>query len=286
MSADDLARSVRPWSAATARGWSYSVRTVEGREVAAHRADEVRSTASVGKLLLLLALARAVDEGSLSADEPVAVDAVPPVADSGLLQHLRVPVLPVGDLAVLTAAVSDNLATNLLLAVVGAGRVDAERARLGLHRTRLLDRVRDLRGPADPPRLSEGTAGELSALLAGLARDEPSRAVASTVRGWLALGTDLSMVGSGLGLDPLAHVPGGGGVQLLGKTGRDVDVRADVGLLGADGRWLAYAALASGPAVSVDGGATAMQDLRDLGLGLRDAIVRDAPARRGAPTGT
>ena len=128
------------------------------------------------------------------------------VGDSGIWQHLQAPSLPVADLAALVGATSDNLATNVLLRRVGLDAVRARTESLGLTRTALLDLVRDHRGPDDAPQLSVGSARELTWLFATLARGEiVSTRSSQRVIGWLSLNTDLSMVASAFGLDPLSH---------------------------------------------------------------------------------
>ncbi|MFL6180352.1 MAG: serine hydrolase, partial [Actinomycetes bacterium] len=72
-----------------------------------------------------------------------------------------------------------------------------------------------------------------------------SPAVTNTVIGWLALNTDLSMVAGSFGLDPLAHVEPDRGVVLWNKTGTNVGVRCDVGVVSRGQRRLAYAVLAN-----------------------------------------
>lgn len=222
--------------------WGVCLRdAATGEVLAAHEPDAVLPTASVGKLLLLLEVAR----GGIPPDELLHRGSVPAVADSGLWQHLRVDALTAADAAALVGAVSDNLATNVLLQRVGLGAVDRLRRSLGLHGTALHDVVRDVRGPGDPPTLSTGTAAELSGLLADLHRGRAVSAEASAqVLRWLAAGTDLSMVAAPWGLDPLAHVEPDRGLRLRHKTGTDAGVRADVGVLAGPRRAVAYAVLA------------------------------------------
>ncbi len=162
----------------------------------AQLADEVFSIASVGKLLLLAEVAAQLDNGLLDGAELLDRTGRAPVADSGLWQHLRMSTLPIEDLAVLVASVSDNLATNVLLRRVGLDAVAARAVALGMTATALHDEVRDLRTADDPPRLASGSPAELSLLMTRL----PRRAL-----DWLATGVDLSMVASAFGLDPLAH---------------------------------------------------------------------------------
>jgi beta-lactamase class A len=195
----------------------------------------------MGKVLLLHAAALAMQAGDLDEREPLAVEAQDEVADSGLWQHLRTRTLPACDVAALVGAVSDNVATNVLLRRIGLDTVDGVRRNLGLDGTRLLDRIRDQRTPSDPSAPSVGRADELAGLMLRL---EQGRAIDPTAsartRGWLALGTDLSMVAASFGLDPLAHAD-----RLANKTGTDLGVRADAGSWRRpDGTLVSYAALA------------------------------------------
>jgi beta-lactamase class A len=244
--------------------WSACVRdAASGAVLAALEPSVVLPIASVGKLLLLAEVARAIDASDLDAAAPLDRRAEDAVADSGLWQHLRAEALPAEDLAVLVGAVSDNLATNVLLRAVGLGAVSVTATRLGLHATALHDRVRDARGPDDPPTLASGSAGELAALMGRL--DD-------RVLGWLAAGADLSMVAGGLGLDPLAHAGADRGIVLRHKTGTDEGVRADVGLLRGQRRTLAYAVIASWDPRAGDPRDAVLAAMREVGAALREAI--------------
>ncbi|NUP62145.1 MAG: serine hydrolase [Nonomuraea sp.] len=193
--------------------------------------------ASVGKLLLLAEVAMSVEGGILHPDTPVTLREDDYCGGSGLLTSLSARAWTVGDLALLTAAVSDNTATNALLRTIGLDRVNAAAAALGLSRTRLLDRIREPRGPEDPPTFAIGTAAELSGLAALIAGAGGWQAL---MRGWLRRNTDHGLVPALLGHDPEGH-------RVANKTGTDEGIRTDVGIL--DGR-IAYAVLAHGPAGS------------------------------------
>jgi beta-lactamase class A len=253
--------------------WGVCVIDVpSGDVVLEHRAGATLSTASIGKLLLLMEAARQIDDGVIRPDELVARTDADTVGDSGLWQHLTEPALSVADLAVLVASVSDNLATNVLLRRVGIEAVTATTARLGLHATALHDRVRDVRGATDPPVLSTGSAAELAGLLRAMCLGHAVSASASSrVLGWLATGVDLSMVGAAFGLDPLAHTGPDRGITLRNKTGTDLGVRADVGLAGGSSTELAYAVLANWPA-DEDHRDGVLAAMRDLGARLRDRL--------------
>ena len=202
----------------------------------------VLPTASIGKVLLLIEVSARLTNREFSGYGILDKTAKDAVADSGLWQHLQAPSLPIADLATLVAATSDNLATNVLLREVGLSAVRARTESLGLMRTALLDLVRDSRGPDDAPQLSVGSTTELSWLFAALARGEVVDPLTSQrVMGWLSLNSDLSMVASAFGLDPLSHRGADHNTLLVNKTGTDAGVRAEAGALRGSNRAVAYA---------------------------------------------
>ena len=228
--------------------WAHCVLDLEGAVVDEANADLVHPTASIGKVFLLCEAAEQISDGRLDPRHALTRDPGFTVADSGLWQHLGQEALPVADVCVLIAAVSDNWATNTLLGLIGLDTV-GERARLlGCLDSRLHDRVRDVRGPGDPSTLSRGTARELAEVARriqvgaeGGAAQGISRAAARMVRSWLMKGVDLSMVAAPRHLDPLSH----GQVGLWSKTGTDATIRADVGAMWSDDDALFYAAIAT-----------------------------------------
>ena len=150
--------------------WGACLRDVASGEVVDWcGADRALPIASVGKVLLLVTVAAQIDAGTLDPHHRLVRCESDQVADSGLWHHLATDELAVVDAAVLVSAVSDNVATNVLLRRIGLDTVAAQAAQLGLRVTRLHDRVRDRRGPADPPTLATGSAAELSWLMASLA---------------------------------------------------------------------------------------------------------------------
>ena len=150
--------------------WSVCLRDGEGTTLAAEHAEAPLRTASVGKVLLLLETARGLVSGELSPDEPLTRSVDLWVGDSGLWHTLSVETLPLVDVAALVGAVSDNLATNVLLRRVGLAEVAARATALGLRSTALHDRVRDVRSDDHPATLSTGSADELSSLMVRLQR--------------------------------------------------------------------------------------------------------------------
>lgn len=231
--------------------WSVSVRDSSGMPLGGVGEDVPLRTASVGKVLLLIETARLIASGELSPDEPLTRSLDLWVGDSGLWHTLSVESLPLVDVAALVGAVSDNLATNVLLRRVGLAEVAARATSLGLRATALHDQVRDLRGAEHPVTLSTGSASELSALMSRLAAGTAVGGDADRlVRQWLSANVDQSMVGSALveqgGLDPIAHHASLGlPTTFWNKTGTDDGVRADVGAVTSDGRTITWAAIAN-----------------------------------------
>jgi beta-lactamase class A len=257
--------------------WSICIRDVAGREVAGRNADRSMKTASIGKLLLLVEVARQCAEGDLTGSALLGRDPELRVADSGIWQHLRVDELAVHDLCVLIASVSDNLATNALLKHVGLQRLHDLAEFLGLKHTALLDYVRDHRGPDDPETLSTGSASELSLVMSQLSRNElVSPTVSEQVNAWLATNVDLSMVPSVFGLDPLAHPPSDRNVVIRNKTGADPGVMADVGMIGRNAVWFNYAVIANWNASDPDLRDSALSGTRAIGSILRTTIETNA----------
>ncbi|MDO9396533.1 MAG: serine hydrolase [Herbiconiux sp.] len=242
-------------------------------------------TASIGKVLLLIEVAARISarDGRAAVSGATGGRAARPgpgaealsilnrtaqdtVGDSGLWQHLQVPALPLADLAALIGATSDNLATNVLLRRIGLDAVRARAESLDLKRTLLLDIVREVRGPDDAPQLSVGSARELATLFRRLARGEVvDETTSQLVVGWLGLGTDLSMVASAFGLDPLAHVEEDHGITLFNKTGTDAGIRSEAGVVIGPAGGVAYAVTMRFNDTGLTGRLSVLESMRTLG---------------------
>lgn len=223
----------------------WSVRIQQDQRIAVDlHADRPLSIASVGKILLLVAAAeRIVADPGFAAFE--LRRPLEQVADSGLWQHLSAPALSVHDACVLIASVSDNLATNALLGLVGLDACNGVARALGCGALALHDRVRDPRSAGDPPRLATGSAADLVMLMGELRSPGIlDRRVASMVMGWLGLNVDHSMSLQGLGVDPLVD---GSGTHpaIANKTGTDRGVCADAGVIGSGPDAVVYAVIAN-----------------------------------------
>ena len=256
--------------------WSACLRG-QTNTFAVHNESQVLSTASIGKLVLLVEVARRAELDPAFLDARLDRNSASPVADSGLWQRLHVDALDVHDLATLVASTSDNLATNVLLAHVGVESVAEIGRSLGLRSTALLDIVRNERDETMSPTLSQGCARELADLMAHMAAGRLlTEHVSNQLAEWMSLNTDLSMVASAFGLDPLAHSAADAahhGVRVQNKTGTDIGVRADVGhVTGPDGA-ISYAVLAnfapSDPALPE----TVLTAMREIGRLLQESVT-------------
>lgn len=253
--------------------WSVAISDVtSGTCLVEADSHQLLRTASVAKVYLLVEIAAKLVTGGVDPLLPLDRRSVAPVADSGLWQHFASDVLPLVDGATLVGSMSDNLATNALLDLVGLDAVQARAARHATDGSTLHDVVRDVRGPEDPPTLSEGSAADWASLFAGLKRGTvESPRVSELVLAWLARGADLSMVASAFGLDPLAHaVAADRGIALWNKTGTDVGVRADVGVVDLGSRTVAYAVICNwSPRADPHPRDAVLSAMRDIGEALR-----------------
>lgn len=257
--------------------WSVLVEhSASGTPLVEVEAKQVCATASIGKILLLIRISEGIESGELHPDTLLDRRNVDRVADSGLWQHLDVSRLSVADLCSLVGATSDNLATNALITSVGLGSVDATGRRLGMTTTALHDIVRDQRLPEHPPVLSSGSAGDLVHLCQLLDdADELLPAVANRVTSWLSINTDLSMVASAFGLDPLAHCDTDRGIRLWNKTGTNDGVRCDVGVVHLGTESVTYAVLANWTPLEPNDATRddALAAMRRIGAVIRDSLT-------------
>lgn len=244
----DLFTQASTWLAGAATWSTRVVDLTTGDTLWEHDPARVLKTASVGKVFLLAEVARRFEAATLDPAEVVAAGAADQVADSGVLYLMRQQDLRIDDLCLLIGAVSDNMATNILLRRLGLEEIQRATRDLGFTASGLRDRVRLNRCRDDPLTLSVGNAAELCALVARLdAGTIHDRAVCGRVRRWLAVNTDLSMVAGAFGLDPLAHTEPDHGFELWNKTGTIADARIDIGCVTrrVDGRKVGYAVLAN-----------------------------------------
>jgi beta-lactamase class A len=123
------------------RGFVHATR-VDGRREVGLLPDAPVVPASVVKVLVALEAETRMADGRLDPVQRVRVSALPgPVGFSLFQDHVE---LSVRDLVVIMLTISDNVATDALLDLVGLDAVNATASRLGLDATRLGTNLRDL----------------------------------------------------------------------------------------------------------------------------------------------
>ncbi len=242
-------------------GFPQTMRALEGlalagAQVSVHVADLDRGstvltgddfvTLPVGGLAvvpLLVDVAARFDAGTLDPATIVRRADLEPVSVSGIWRHLAVPALPLGDLAILAAAQGDAYATNALLEVTGIDRITRRMVELGMRRSAVLDRVRDVRGPDDAPHVSLGTTREYATLMSDIVGGRAvSPAVSAQVAEWLTAGQDFGLVGGATNLRAFGHEDDTHGLLFLNRTAYDDSgVRAEAGVIAGPRAGLAYA---------------------------------------------
>lgn len=233
------------------RGWLHAAVVGKGGAELGIDPDAEVTTASVFKLPVLVALARAVDAGEIDPRTAVVVDPASRTDGPTGLSVLADPVtMSLRDLAVSMTTVSDNAAADVLLDVLGLPRVHGALAGLGITRTRV-QRVdatftalarelgaRDLAAsfarladPDDPPPPSaydpvlgsSTTPRDMTTLLSLLWRDEAASAEqCAFVRRLLGLQVSRARLASGFPYDD---------VRVSGKTGTLGALRNEVGVV-------------------------------------------------------
>ena len=233
----------------------------------------VLPTANIGQVLLLIEVSARITARQLGGYGILDKTPGDAIGAPGIWHKLQAPALPVSDLAALVGATSDNLATNVLLRHIGLEAVRERTESLGLARTALLDLARTKRGPDDAPQLSVASTAELAWLFSALSRGQIVDHVTSDrVLGWLTLNSDLSLVASAFGLDPLAHRSADHGIQLVNKTGIDAGVRAEVGLLSGSRTAVAYAVAVQFADSSLATRLQVIEALRTIGYDLLEYV--------------
>ncbi|GAA2810259.1 serine hydrolase [Kribbella solani] len=261
--ADKVAQDIRAAAAAAGvRIWLHARSLSSGQEVGV-AADEPVVLASVLKIAVAVELARQAARGRIGLDERITLRPAELTPSPSGLGVLSGPVtLPIRDLAVLMLSLSDNAATDVLIARLGAKSLDLLTEELGLTQTAIpedcaaiirsvgedlglgytddesaLDgvdpaRLRTLRA-LDPTRTCRSTARETVQLLTAVWRDQvdPPEA-AALVRAWMSHQAWEHRLASGFDDE----------ITVVGKTGTLPGLRNEAGVVTyPDGRDYAVA---------------------------------------------
>lgn len=212
----------------------YGERLTDGESVQL-RADEPFPTASVIKVAVCAAVLDLVARGEVELGQAVTL---PPtgqrVAGTGILKQLELDSVSLRDAIELAITLSDNVATNALLALCETERVNSYLAKLGLQQTRI-------RGPVDFARWGAGlqagmgvsTPREQAELFAKLHRERIlTPALCRYLVGVLGRQHYLEQIPRWLGFDPYAQYHGRTQpLMVANKTGELDGIRTDAALL-------------------------------------------------------
>jgi beta-lactamase class A len=239
----------RAFARAGVAGWLHAIDIDSGDEFGV-RADEPLAIASVFKLPLLVALHRAADAGTVDLADRVKLTDNRTTGVAGLGAMHDDAELSLRDLALLMITVSDNAAADAVLEVVGFHAVGQAIDDCGLTATAVVASCRDqydtlvddlargglslaqaLADPEallgfrvlDPATTNCSTARDMTALLAGIWRDEAASAAGcDEMRRVLRLQVRRHRLGSGFPNDD---------VRVAGKTGNLINLRGEVGVV-------------------------------------------------------
>lgn len=192
--------------------------------------------ASTIKVLILIAVARAIDNETMDPSTPIIPEPHARVGGSGVLNWLSNGLAPtIADHAWLMTAVSDNTASNVLIDTVGFPAVQEVRRDLGLAVTALHRHFMSTkRRPQDPNSVS---AVDLTTMLDAIVTD---RAASPERCAWMR-----SLLGDQQYRDGIARrLPSG--VDYAGKTGWQSGIVHDCGILTGPGGTIALAVLTEG----------------------------------------
>jgi beta-lactamase class A len=220
-----------------------AVRHLDTGAVFAHHADESFPAASTVKLLILVGLARAVDEGRLRLDNVAPVLASQKVGGSGVLNWLTTGLeLTLRDHAWLMIAISDNSASNVLIDAVSIDAIHDVQRTLGLTTTSLNRRFLG-RLPAQGAPENVASAADLVTVLAAI---DSGEAASAEQTAWM-----LEVLGDQQTTDRLARtLPDT--VSFAGKSGWLTGISHDAGILRGPGGAVAVAVLTQGIADKVE----------------------------------
>lgn len=203
-----------------------------GAEVGVN-ADAVMPTASVIKVAVLAELYRQVEAGLVSLEERREVTPEGWWGGSGVLKEFAPGLTPtVNDLARMMIIVSDNVATGMLVRLLGKDAINASLRAWGLPETTL---VWQMEIGDDIRRYAVSTPRELARLMELIATDAIiSPGACAAMRDHLARQQYLDQIPRYLPYNPYAvYVGGDAAMQIFNKTGFYTGVRVDAAIVTA-----------------------------------------------------
>ncbi len=162
---------------------TYALTDLTSGEHIGRDEDDAMPAASLIKVPVLVSLYQAVHDGRLALDDRTAYREEHKSPGSGVLMRLTPGVeMTVRDAAVLMIIISDNVATNMCIDLVGIDAINAKMRSLGLERTTLFQRLGERNEGVDwrdGRNHAVSTASEMTRLLELIARHEAVSAEAS-----------------------------------------------------------------------------------------------------------
>ena len=152
---------------------AYALTDLAASEHLAFNQGEVMPTASLLKVPVLVALYQAIAEGRTGLQDRIQYREDQRCLGSGVLVHMTPGAeMTVRDAAALMIVISDNIATNMVIDLVGLERINKTMSDLGLEKTVLLRRLGDRGIGTDARNMAVSTPEEMSRLLELIARHE------------------------------------------------------------------------------------------------------------------
>lgn len=201
---------------------SFYYKDLESGEVFAFRENEPMTAASVIKLTIMAELFRQLEAGELDGSRAIEIRDADRVPICGVLtfMHAGLAVTPL-DLCWLMITISDNMATNMLIDLLGCEKIQANNRALGLEGMALQRKLFDFRPELRGLRNTISAAGSARLLELIYRRELVSRAASDTMMDMLLAQQCTNKI-------PLL-LPGEG--LAAHKTGEDDTVSHDVGIL-------------------------------------------------------
>lgn len=154
--------------------WTYALTDLASGEHIARDEDDVMPAASLIKVPVLVALFQAAHDGRFALDDRTTYREEHRTLGSGVLQRMTPGVeMSIRDAAVLMIIISDNVATNMCVDLVGIDAINAQMRRYDLEQTTLFCRWGEPRVDwRDGRNHNVSTAREMTRLLELIARHE------------------------------------------------------------------------------------------------------------------
>jgi len=153
--------------------WTFALTDLGSGEHTSFNEDTVMPTASLIKVPILVSLYQAAQNGRTRLTDRIRYKEDQRCLGSGVLVHMTPGVeMTVRDAATIMIIISDNVATNMMIDLVGLDRINETMRSLGLPNTHIFQRLGDPKAGLDARKMNVSTACEMSRLLELIARHQ------------------------------------------------------------------------------------------------------------------